>query len=139
MNNYDDIINLKRPASFRKKASIATRAAQFAPFSALTGYSEALEEIRRITTNRKHLTDSYKEVINEKLYIIKENLKKYPEVIITYFVKDAKKIGGEYIQMTGKIRRIDEANKKIILLDGKHIYIDDIIDISGAIFNFFEM
>ena len=42
-NRYDDIINLKRPVS-RKHVpmSIENRAAQFAPFAALTGFDDAI-------------------------------------------------------------------------------------------------
>lgn len=139
MKNYEDIINLKRPTSVRPKVPLSTRAAQFAPFSALTGYSEVLEEIRRITTKRRFLTDGRKEVINEKLKIIKKNIRKDFEIEIIYFVVDTKKTGGKYLKVRDKVRRIDEANKEVILMNGKHIFIDDIEDIFGDVFNSFEM
>ena len=45
MGEYDDIINLPRHVSKKHKSmSIEDRAAQFAPFAALTGFEEAVEE-----------------------------------------------------------------------------------------------
>ena len=44
-NNYDDIINLPHHVSKKHlQMSLQARAAQFAPFEALTGHEEAVEE-----------------------------------------------------------------------------------------------
>ena len=43
---YDDIINYSRPVSkTRKRMSAMDRAAQFAPFAALTGLDEQIDEV----------------------------------------------------------------------------------------------
>ena len=47
MGKYDDIINLKRPASKHPKMSLYQRSAQFAPYSALTGYERQVKETAR--------------------------------------------------------------------------------------------
>ena len=45
MDNYDDIINLPHHVSKRHpQMSMWIRAAQFAPFAALTGYEDAIQE-----------------------------------------------------------------------------------------------
>lgn len=45
MGEYDDIINLPHHVSTKHKPmSLEARAAQFAPFAALTGFEEAVEE-----------------------------------------------------------------------------------------------
>ncbi len=44
MNGYEDIIDKERPVSSRKKMSLLDRAAQFAPFAALTGLDEMMDE-----------------------------------------------------------------------------------------------
>lgn len=45
-HKYDDIINLEHPTSRRHpRMSIQARAAQFAPFAALTGYDEIIREV----------------------------------------------------------------------------------------------
>lgn len=47
-DNYDDIIHLEHPEPrTRRRMPMQMRAAQFAPFSALTGLEEAIEKIRR--------------------------------------------------------------------------------------------
>lgn len=44
-NNYDDIINLPHYVSKKRpRMSIEQRSAQFAPFAALTGYEDEIEE-----------------------------------------------------------------------------------------------
>ncbi len=48
-HEYDDIIDLPRPASSRPKMSMEMRAAQFSPFSALSGFDDAVEETSRRT------------------------------------------------------------------------------------------
>ena len=45
MDNYDDIINLPHHVSKRHpQMSMWNRAAQFAPFAALTGYEESIKD-----------------------------------------------------------------------------------------------
>ena len=47
-DNYDDIINLPHPVSkSHPQMPMKSRAAQFAPFAALTGYGEAIRETVR--------------------------------------------------------------------------------------------
>ena len=48
-DNYDDIINLPHHVSKRHpQMSMWNRAAQFAPFAALTGYEDAINNIANI-------------------------------------------------------------------------------------------
>lgn len=48
MNPYEDIINTPYPLpTRRKRMSMKDRAVQFAPFSALTGYDELIEDAER--------------------------------------------------------------------------------------------
>ncbi len=44
---YDDIINLSRPKSLRPAMPLRDRAAQFAPFAALTGYDVSVQNAAR--------------------------------------------------------------------------------------------
>ncbi len=126
MSKYDDIINLKRPESRHMPMSITNRAAQFAPFAALTGYDEAIKETGRITGEKHELSDGKIEIINDKLNKIKNsNIKR---VKITYFVKDKKKSGGEYITEELTIKKIDSYNEKLVCLK-RNISFDDILEI----------
>lgn len=140
MSKYDDIINLERPISNKRTPmSIESRAAQFAPFSALTGYSEAVKETARLTDNKKILSDGIKEVINEKINYIKNNLKSIGEVQITYFIKDKKKSGGKYTTITGLVKKIDINNCLIYMVNGTIISFDNISNIDNPMFDYLDM
>ena len=130
MNKYDEIINIVHydPVN-HKRMSMTERAAQFSPFAALTGYSESVKETARLTKGKIELSEDMKYEIDSKLQLIDDHLKEKPEVSIIYFIKDKKKSGGDYIEYTGIIRRIDKVNGKIIFIDKTIIDLNDIIDI----------
>ena len=131
MNKYKDIINLPHHVSKNHpRMSLNNRSAQFAPFSALTGYSEKIKETARITDKKIELDEGLKTVISNRLQIIKENIKSVPQVTITYFIKDQRKSGGSYKTIITNIKKIDEVNKIFILTNNEKIQIDDIINIS---------
>ena len=99
---YDDIINLPHHVSQKhRRMSLLDRAAQFAPFAALSGYEEAVIETRRLTDKRRALDESEKEKLNARLQLVKDYLEAKPIVEITYFVPDERKSGGAYITSTG--------------------------------------
>ncbi len=133
MNKYKDIINLSRPKSKYPSMSLNNRSAQFAPFSALTGYDEKIKEIARITHCKLELAEDEKLKLNVKLEWLKKNIRQNPKVTITYFVADKKKSGGSYQKITDNIKKIDEIDRYIILMNQIKIYIDDIIDIKDNI------
>ena len=130
MSKYDDIINLPHyELKNHKRMNMESRAAQFAPFAALTGYSDAVIETARLTSAERFLDEDSNNILDEKLHIIEENIKNRPMIKIKYFVPDLKKNGGKYINYEGKIRRIDNVKREIIFLDDKKIQIDRIVDI----------
>ena len=133
MNKYNDIINLPHHISkkyFQMKKE--SRAAQFAPFAALTGYGDAINETARITDSRIELDEEMKVIINEKLNVLDINILDKPKATFTYFVPDKTKSGGRYITITDNVRKIDLINNEIILLNKKRIKISDLIGISGV-------
>lgn len=127
MDDYKDIIGIKRPEISIKhpRMSIYNRSGIFAPFAALSGYKEEINETSRITDNKIELSEDYKDIINNKLI----NLDTNQEVSIEYFVKDNKKTGGKYITKTCKIKKIDYIKKEIIMIDKSIIPINNIINI----------
>ena len=137
MNNsvkYDDIIKLSHHISKKHpQMSMEERAAQFAPFAALVGYEDAVEETARITTKRIELNEEEKNALDIKLQMLNEQIRVqiYPNVIIMYFVPDLKKDGGKYIKVSGTVKRIDEYKQLIILDDKTEISINEIISING--------
>jgi len=134
-NNYDDIINLPHHVSTRhQQMPISDRAAQFAPFAALTGYDDAVKETARLTTKRIDIDDGLKQVLNEKLNIILDNIKDKPEVTFTYFIYDKKKSGGKYVDITGNVRKIDIVEQTVTLTNKTKIPINEIININSNLF-----
>ena len=139
-HSYDDIINMEHHVSKKHpQMSLYARSAQFAPFAALTGYEDAVRETARETSERIEIDEEIKGILDGKIQILLELVKKKPEVSITYFVQDLKKDGGEYITVEGIVKRIDIDNQCIIFADRREIPISEIIDISGDIFNQFDI
>lgn len=130
MGKYDDIINLTHHISKKHpRLSIEQRAAQFAPFAALTGYGDAIKETTRLTEDRIELNEEEKESLDKKLQDLKSKISTNPQVTITYFVPDIKKSGGKYITKIGDLKKIDEYKKIVILEDKTIIPIKEIIEI----------
>ena len=130
MNNYDDIINMPHHVSkIRKPMSLQNRSAQFAPFSALTTYDDKIREVARETSKKIELDECIKLMLNEKLCLIKNDIKLRPRVTITYFARDNKKKGGCYKTITSNVKIVDEVYKRIVLIDNTIISFDNVIDI----------
>lgn len=117
---------MDRPKSKYPKMSMSDRAAQFAPFAALTGHKEAILEQQRITQTKRILSNEEKLEINEKIIELM-NLKS--KCRITYFEKDKTKSGGQYMESVLPFKRIDELNKVLYFKENIQIQIDDIVDI----------
>ena len=126
MDNYKDLINYEYLGPKKhSRMSIYDRSAQFAPFSALNGYSDEVAETARITDSKIELDDDEKEKINEKLIKLQNN----QEVEIIYFITDKRKTGGKYITKKGFIKKIDYVEGNIIFLDKTKILISNILSI----------
>ena len=131
---YEDIINLPHHISKKHpQMTMESRAAQFAPFAALVGYEDAIEETARLTIKRIELNEEEKNILDMKLQMLKEQMhvQIYPEISIMYFVPDLKKDGGKYIKISGTIKKIDEYKQLLILDDKTQIPISEIISIVG--------
>jgi len=130
MGDYDDIINVPHyEPKHHPRMSMWNRAAQFAPFAALTGYDAAIRESGRLTDDCVGLSESGNEELNRKMELIVSMLPEHPSVTIEYFVPDEKKVGGSYQTTTSEVRRIDEFDRCIEFVDGKRIPLDAIRDI----------
>lgn len=117
---------MDRPKSKYPKMSMSDRAAQFAPFAALTGHKEAILEQQRTTQTKRILSNEEKLEINEKIIELM-NLKSKCRII--YFEKDKTKSGGQYMESVLSFKRIDELNKVLYFKENIQIQIDDIVDI----------
>ena len=128
--NYEDIIHLPHPVSTRHGAmSNRDRAAQFAPFAALTGYDAELTETARLTTPRIELTESEEHLLNGVYQYLQAHIAENPRVTVTYFQPDAKKSGGAYITLTAPVKKIDEYTQSLILTTDEEIPLSQILTI----------
>ena len=133
---YDDILHLPHPTSSKRpRMPAASRAAQFSPFAALTGYGEAVEETTRLTEQRIELGEEEKAILDERLQTIQRHWKESPEVTITYFRPDEKKEGGVYESVVGRIRKIDLYERRMIMQDDLKIPLDEIVEIESKLFS----
>lgn len=129
---YDDIIQLPHHVSrSHPQMSIHDRAAQFAPFAALTAHGAAVRETARLTDQKIELDENCKAVLDQQIQLIQEQLiaGTHPDADITYFIKDSCKEGGAYVTVSGSIRKIDAYRHRIIMKDGTQIPSGDIAEI----------
>ncbi len=138
-HRYDDIIDLPHFVSKdRKHMSNYDRAAQFAPFDALTGYDEAIEETGRTTENEIVLGDYEMEVLEQKFQILLSRLNERPLIRIRYFIPDLYKDGGSYKEEEIVVRRID-MNKRILISEDKKSYdLAYIVNVSSDLFDDYD-
>lgn len=135
-DNYDDIIHLPRHVSKRHpQMSLYNRAAQFAPFSALTGYGDAIAETARQTNSKIEIMEDNRQLMDRKLSILTTCLEEEPSITITYFQLDGHKDGGQYLTLTGIVKAIRTNEHIIIMKDRKKIRIDTIVDLEGEVFS----
>ena len=124
---YDDIIHLPHHVSQNHpQMPLRERAAQFAPFAALTGYEAAVGETARLTSERRELDPQEAEELNRRLTELAARLPDHPEVTVEYFVPDDRKAGGAYVTVTGRVRHISVPEKTLVLEDGAVISLEDV-------------
>ena len=129
-HRYDDIMDLPHHQSKeRTHMSLHDRASQFAPFAALAGHEEAIEETARLTDEKIMLDETAIEKINEKLYDISQHLSEKRNVSITYVRPDTQKCGGAYLTDVGTVKKMDEVEKVILMDSGMKIAMEQIIEI----------
>lgn len=129
---YDDIINLPhRVSTKRPQMTRSTRAAQFAPFAALVGLDDEMEETARLTDTKPELEEAEKEKINRILLEIRDNPQKETAVELTFFRPDGRKDGGAIITVVCTVRRIDEIGRSLILSDRSEIEFENILSIKA--------
>ncbi|MBQ9374076.1 MAG: hypothetical protein IJU06_04655 [Oscillospiraceae bacterium] len=134
-HRYDDIIHLDRPVSPRHAPMPRqSRAAQFSPFAALTGYDAVIREAARLTAEPIVLGEDSQAELNRRLVLLAEAAGTCPSVEITWFEPDGLKLGGEYRTETVTVRRVDAAFGLIELADRSLIPIDRISDLRGPLF-----
>ena len=140
MDKYKDIINLPHKQSTKRPhMSLLDRAAQFAPFAALTGYDDAVKETARLTDEKIEISEENLNVLNMKYQILVDLLDEEHEVVFTYFIPDKNKSGGAYVEKRGVVKKMDDYERLITLYDGTKIPMDDVLAIDGDFFGGVEL
>ena len=114
--------------------SIRDRAAQFSPFAALTGFDGEIKETARLTDHRIELDEAEKTILDEKLRIVQEQLSRQQEIELVFFRPDEMKSGGAYILVRGTVKKIEGYERAVVMQDGTRIPIDEIVNITGEMF-----
>ena len=136
---YNEIMGLPHHVSkTRPQMPMSDRAAQFAPFAALTGYDAAIKETGRLTDERIELDVEALSALDMKYQFLMEALDKAPKVTITYFHPDERKAGGKYVSAVGAVKKIDDFERRITMQDGAKIPMDDVLSIEGELFSVLE-
>ena len=128
--DYSDIINLPHHVSRNHpQMPMETRAAQFAPFAALTGYDAVIHETARQTDKQVELEEYDNERLNRIFSELMDSLEEHPVVTVSYFKPDEHKAGGAYVTVTGQLKKIDTYEQLMVMEDGTAIPIGNIMDL----------
>lgn len=127
---YEDMLDMPHHKSDRHPPmSMSDRAAQFAPFQALTGYKDAVTETARLTDRELELDEQTLELLDEKLLQLQMELQTGTvPVKVTRFVPDAHKEGGRYEMVSGEVKAIDTYRRVLRMTDNREIFIEQIVE-----------
>ena len=132
---YDDIINLPHPTSKRHpRMPVHDRAAIFSPFAALSGHGAAIAETARLTERRIELDEDTRAELDRRQAVLLEHMDKQPELTVTWFQPDEKKDGGAYLTTTGRLKKLRELERLLLLADGTEIPLEDVVALESDIF-----
>ena len=132
---YDDILRLPHHVSAsRKPMAITARAAQFAPFAALSGYDAEVQEAGRLTDRPIEPDEYEKEALNARLRLLARHFREEWVVSLVFFQPDERKAGGAYVTRTGTVKKLYETERLLTLTDGTVIPLDDLIALDGEEF-----
>ena len=130
MLHDQELLEMERPVSARHAPMRrCDRAAQFAPFAALSGFDETVQEAGRLTQAQIELAENEREALNDALVRLAARLPEQPEVRLTYFQPDAKKSGGIYRTILTRVRRLDANAQVLVLTYGTRIPFDALLSI----------
>jgi hypothetical protein len=132
---YADIIDLPHHKSTRHPhMSLYNRAAQFAPFAALTGYDAMVREEARLTQQRPEPSEEEQAELNRTLNLLRDLVAqgKAPLVRAEHFVPDQYKKGGSVEIVQGRLKRVDTVRRRLVFYaengvsQGRHLALEDV-------------
>ncbi len=134
-SKYDAILHLPHHVSEKHPPiPMEERAAQFSPYAALTGFGAVINETRRLTDPRQILSEETLAQLNRQHQLLLEHLPERPEITVTYFQPDGRKEGGAYLTLTGRVKKVDTYELRLVLEDGNVIAMENIMAMDGELF-----
>ena len=137
---YDDMLQLPHHVSAsRKPMAMTARAAQFAPFAALSGYDAEVQEAGRLTDRPIEPDEYEKEALNARLRLLARHFREEWVVSLVFFQPDERKAGGAYVTCTGTVKKLYETERLLTVTDGTVIPLDDLIALDGEEFAAYDL
>ncbi len=134
-SKYDAILHLPHHVSEKHPTiPMEERAAQFSPYAALTGFGAVIDETRRLTDPRHTLSEEALAQLNRQYQLLLEHLTERPEITVTYFQPDVRKDGGAYLTMTGRVKKVEAYEQRLVLEDGRAVVMENIMSMEGKVF-----
>lgn len=134
-SKYDAILHLPHHVSEKHPTiPMEERAAQFSPYAALTGFGAVIDETRRLTDPRRALSEEALARLNRQYQLLSEHLTERPEITVTYFQPDTRKDGGAYLTLTGRVKKVEAYEQRLVLEDGKAVAMENIMSMEGQVF-----
>ena len=93
-----------------------------------------LKETGRLTDEKIEMDEEALNILNMKFQVLVDSMDDEPEVTFTYFKPDGRKAGGAYIEVTGRVKKVDDFERRIVMQNGTKMPMDDILNIEGDIF-----
>ena len=130
MNSDRDLLSCARPRTERRAPMpLKNRAAQFAPFAALTGYDDAVRETERQTDRRPEIGEDRAEILDRRLRWLRDHPDTMSEITVKWFVPDIRKDGGVCRTRTCRAKQLDAQHGVLLLEDGECVPISEICDL----------
>ena len=132
---YADILDTPyRPVPGRPQMPRRDRAAQFAPFAALTGFDDEISETARLTDSFSGPDELQTALLDERMRLLAEHLDERPFITAVCFRPDEKKKGGAFVTVEGNVKYLDMTARVITLTDGKKLNMDSLLRLECPLF-----
>ena len=124
------ILHHPRPVSQQRlPMPVRDRAAQFAPFAALTGFDDAIGETGRVVEQPIFLAQDALEELDAAIRKIQDTIETQPEAEVVWFRPDSRKAGGCIHSARGRVKQVDIPSQLLLFADGKSVPLKEITSI----------
>ena len=79
------------------------------------------------------LDEDTKAALDRRQAILMEHIEERPAISVTWFQPDSRKEGGAYLTTTGRLKKLDEIQRVLILTDGSNIPLDDVVGLESEV------